>query len=72
MSIQLTQDEIEFNRKEAKAIATKRQIRDLVREYISEAEHGDGYGYWGNFNNLKEIFEDMARYAAGKENLAKS
>lgn len=67
-----TEEEIEFNRKEAKAIATKRQIRDLVQEYISEAEHGDGYGYWDNFSNLKEIFEDMALYAAGKESLAKS
>lgn len=65
-------EEIEFKRKEAKAIATKQQLHSLIWEYISEAEHSDGYGYWDNFSNLQEIFEDMARYASGKESLAKS
>jgi hypothetical protein len=35
---------------------------DMLREYINEAEHQDGDGYWDNFNSLKEVLEDIQRY----------
>lgn len=36
---------------------------DLVTEYIKEAEHQDGIGYWyNNFQNGREAFEDLELY----------
>jgi hypothetical protein len=35
---------------------------DLVNEYISEAEHQDGFGYWDNFKSLAEVSADFELY----------
>jgi hypothetical protein len=35
---------------------------DQVREYVSEAEHQDGDGYWDNFANAGEAYADFKLY----------
>lgn len=35
---------------------------DKVEEYIAEAEHQDGYGYWDQFKNIDELLEDFDLY----------
>lgn len=48
----------------------KRQLRDTLLatmdEYIDEAEHQDGYGYWRKFKQMSECLEDMALYIQSK------
>lgn len=62
--------EFNFNRLRAavyRALLKRRfpDDTDIVREYADEAEHQDGYGYWGMFNSPSEAYEDFLRY---KEN----
>lgn len=33
-----------------------------IKEYVDEAEHQDGYGYWNQFAYPWELYEDMVRY----------
>jgi len=33
-----------------------------AQEYVDEAEHQDGYGYWDQFNTLEEVIEDFDLY----------
>lgn len=35
---------------------------ELVEEYITEAEHQDGYAYWDNFKTTTEADEDFELY----------
>ena len=42
------------------------KFKDLVDEYISEAEHQDGYSYWNNFKDEKEFVEDLAIYISNR------
>lgn len=35
---------------------------DIVEEYIGEAEHQDGYGYWDQFGHLEELYSDFTTY----------
>lgn len=48
-------------RRNAKGL--KKKIKAIVDEYIREAEHQDGPGYWENFKTMEEIFQDMSRYS---------
>lgn len=34
----------------------------LVEEYVGEAEHQDGEGYWDNFRTAAEVCEDFRLY----------
>ncbi len=40
----------------------KNKVMEAFNEYIDEAENQDGLGYWGNFNNVVEVFEDILRH----------
>lgn len=33
-----------------------------VREYIAEAQHQDGYGYWAQFESLADVIQDYVLY----------
>ncbi len=35
---------------------------DKVLEYIDEAEHQDGDGYWDQFHSLEQVHEDFERF----------
>lgn len=35
---------------------------DKVDEYVGEAEHQDGYGYWNQFATAAELIEDFDLY----------
>jgi hypothetical protein len=35
---------------------------DFILEYIEEAEHGDGYGYWLHFASFDELLNDYRAY----------
>ena len=39
----------------------------MIKEYVDEAEHQDGIGYWNNFVSVEDAFQDMARYAQEAE-----
>lgn len=39
---------------------------ELITEYVQEAEHQDGDGYWEQFQSIEEVVEDFNLY---KENL---
>ena len=45
------------------ATGLKKKLQAMFDEYIREAEHGDGPGFWENFQTMEEIFNDMALYA---------
>lgn len=34
----------------------------VVAEYINEAHHQDGYGYWDEFADVQELIEDFQLY----------
>ena len=52
--------EAELGRQNKEKIINR--FRELVDEYIGEAEHQDGYGYWNNFKNVKEFVKDFELY----------
>jgi hypothetical protein len=35
---------------------------DLVNEYVDEAEHQDGFGYWNQFKDANDVQEDFDIY----------
>jgi hypothetical protein len=39
--------------------------KELVEEYIKEAEHQDGDAYWQNFTRFEDLYADFELY---KEN----
>ena len=39
---------------------------ELADEYINEAEHQDGYGYWKQFDTIPQLLEDVDRYNTSK------
>ena len=45
----------------------KKKLRVMIKEYVDEAEHQDGIGYWNNFVSVEDAFQDMARYAQEAE-----
>ena len=40
----------------------RRALLDGLEEYISEAEHQDGPGYWTQFTNNKDALRDFVLY----------
>lgn len=42
--------------------AFKLLVVDAMQEYMDEAEHQDGYGYWDNFSTPEEAFQDFLLY----------
>jgi len=45
------------------------EFPDFVQEYIGEAEHQDGYGYWSNFRTQLELLQDCLRYKEGYDQM---
>lgn len=39
----------------------------IVEEYVAEAEHQDGRGYWGEFRTLEEVRADFVLYLDARE-----
>jgi hypothetical protein len=39
-------------------------IDRLITEYVLEAEHQDGVGFWNNFADVMEVIEDFKSFAA--------
>lgn len=55
--------ELELEIKAAEAEhAFRKRISEYVEEYINEAEHQDGYGYWQKFDSIPELVQDFAVY----------
>jgi hypothetical protein len=41
---------------------------DVVEEYISEAEHGDGREYWTeNFKTIQEVYDDFDLFVRARD-----
>jgi hypothetical protein len=45
-------------------VSWKEPLEDLLAEYITEAEHQDGVGYWDQFASVMEAVEDFERFVA--------
>ena len=37
-------------------------LEDLLSEYIVEAEHQDGVGYWDQFESVQDAVDDFERF----------
>ena len=46
----------------------KEEVLKLWQEYVSEAEHQDGYSYWSNFDSIAEIIDDFNIYVQSSKN----
>lgn len=44
-----------------------RLIEQYQEEYVLEAEHQDGVGYWDNFTDATEVIEDFKLFVAFAE-----
>jgi hypothetical protein len=44
-----------------------RLIEQYQEEYVLEAEHQDGIGFWDNFADASEVIEDFKRFVAFAE-----
>jgi len=45
-------------------VCWKEPLEDLLSEYICEAEHQDGIGYWDQFDCALDAVEDFKRFVA--------
>ncbi len=43
-------------------VSWREPLEDLLAEYIVEAEHQDGVGYWDQFETVLEAVEDFQRF----------
>lgn len=43
-------------------VSWKEPLEDLLAEYICEAEHQDGVGYWDQFESVLDAVEDFERF----------
>ena len=45
-------------------VSWREPLEDLLSEYITEAEHQDGVGYWDQFETVLDAVEDFKRFVA--------
>lgn len=50
-----------------KTRAIKMELLAAFEEYVKEAEHQDGFGYWDNFETLGEAMTDLGIYIQNRE-----
>ena len=43
-------------------VSWREPLEDLLAEYICEAEHQDGVGYWDQFECVQDAVEDFKRF----------
>jgi hypothetical protein len=51
-------------REEFRKLALVKYPKKTVQEYIDEAEHGDGYGYWLMGGDAQSFVDDLDLYVA--------
>jgi hypothetical protein len=62
----MTPEEMKFHLRMAHSASN--ELSALVEEYIGEAEHQDGEGYWSQFSSLEELFADFDLYVENVSN----
>ena len=45
-------------------VSWQEPVEDLLAEYITEAEHQDGVGYWDQFECVQDAVEDFERFVS--------
>ena len=49
-------------------VSWREPLEDLLSEYITEAEHQEGVGYWDQFDSISDAVEDFTRFVSFCEN----